>query len=211
LGKVFHKFFGNGIVKGDEFMDDFENVVFKVEFLEDFVLRCKFEDFVLNLLSMGEGASCNEYFPEQLKPTVNIGSGLDFFILVPHNILRHALKDLLNEYHQSSAMNTIQMMVKQFIEHIPNLSDFSILRQLVRKDEKKLILKVLINNIEQKVHRNDLCGVMVGVEGKVDPMFALERSGEDFGVVVGEEEEDAGGFDLSELLALRGEEDRFNG
>jgi hypothetical protein len=107
-------------------------------------------------------------------------------------------------------MNTIQMMVKQFIEHIPNLSDFSILSQLVRKDEKKLILKVLINNIEQKVHRNDLCSVMVGIEGKVDPGFAFERSGEDFGVVVGEEEEHAGSFDLSELLALGGEEDRFN-
>jgi hypothetical protein len=35
-------------------MDDFENVVFEVEFLEDFVLCGKFEDFVLDLLSMGE-------------------------------------------------------------------------------------------------------------------------------------------------------------
>jgi hypothetical protein len=186
-------------------------VVFKVEFLEDFVLCGKFEDFVLDLLTMGgEGASCNEYFPEQLKPTVNIGSGLDFFILVPHNILRHALKDFLNEDHQSGAMNTIQMMVKQFIEHIPNLSDFSIISQLIGKYEKKLILKVLINDIEQKVHRNDLCRVMVGAEGKMDPGFALERSGEDFGVVVGEEQEHAGGFDLCDLLALGCEEDRFN-
>ncbi len=67
LGEGGHELFREGIGKFHEFVEDFEDDVFEVDFPEDSVLGYNFEDLLADLMLVGlEIFGDDQYFPQKL-------------------------------------------------------------------------------------------------------------------------------------------------